>query len=356
MMGFVKAAKMAWKGLLSNFNLLHQPYKLTFAVTYHCTYKCVHCSIWKKKPINELKLDEIQEFAHKSNFFSWLNITGGEPFLRKDISDIIQAFYENSRGLYLLNLTTNGFNSDLIAQKMAEIVQYKIPRVVLTISLDGDEKKHEEIRGAPNSYMRVIELFKSIRRMKKDYKNLDTYFGYTSTPSNVGEFEKTYLAVKQLVPDITPRDIHVNLFHYSSHYYDNINGSERISPLYIQKTAEELQEMIRLRGPGGLNLLNFLENRYLKRGIKYVKTKSTPLSCKALQASSFLDSCGNIFPCIIYDNCVGNIRDYDYDLKKLLSSSNTKKMQNELGRLSCPNCWTPCEAYQMILGNLFSIS
>ncbi len=354
-MGYVKAAKMAWKALLSNFNILNQPYKLTFAITYQCTYKCLHCSIWKKKPVDELKLDEIQAFARKSNFFSWFNITGGEPFLRTDISDIIQAFYENSRAMYLLNMTTNAFNSDLILQKVTDILQFKIPRIMVTISLDGDETKHQEMRGIPNSYPKVIELFRSIRNLKKDHKNLDTYLGYTSSPSNVGEYEKTYSSVKQLVPDLKPRDIHVNLFHYSNHYYNNLNGGERISPEYDQKTIEELRKIIRLRGRVGFNLLNFVERRYLKKAESYIQKKVTPITCKALQASSFLDSCGNIFPCIIYDKCVGNIRDYDYDLKRLLTSPEIKAFKKELRQLHCPNCWTPCEAYQMILGNLFSI-
>ena len=48
------------------------------------------CSIWKQKPGKELTFDEITEFAKKNNYFRWIGLTGGEPFLRSDIVEIVR--------------------------------------------------------------------------------------------------------------------------------------------------------------------------------------------------------------------------------------------------------------------------
>jgi radical SAM protein with 4Fe4S-binding SPASM domain len=60
---------------------------------------------------------------------------------------------------------------------------------------------------------------------------------------------------------------------------------------------------------------------------------------------------GNVYPCTVFDRKLGNIRDYNYDLKKILTSETAKKVRKEIEADRCPQCWTPCEAHQMILSN-----
>lgn len=343
--------KLGLKVLSSNFNMLRYPYKLTFTITYWCNSRCKHCFIWKKRPQNELTLEEIKEFAKNSSFFSWYNITGGEPFLRSDIVDIVQAFWENSNNFYILNTTTNSFNPDLIVDRVQEILELKIPRVIVTLSLDGYRQLHEHIRGIPGGYDKIINLYKQLRSIIKEHKNLDVFFGYTSMPLNMGQFKKTILEVKKDIPDIKTTDFHVNLFHYSSHYYDNLGDNYDMNE-YNKKVLKELDFVSKIRPFNLLNPISFLEHSYIKYAKQFVKTGKTPLPCKALQTSFFLDSWGNIFPCIIYNKNVGNIRDFEYDAKKVLASKKVDKLKKEIMMLKCPNCWTPCEAYQTILANV----
>ena len=65
-----------------------------------------------------------------------------------------------------------------------------------------------------------------------------------------------------------------------------------------------------------------------------------------------MDPYGNIFPCLVWAKPLGNIREFDYDLKKLWQDPNVIKTQEDAESLKCPNCWTPCEAYQTIAGNM----
>ena len=75
------------------------------------------------------------------------------------------------------------------------------------------------------------------------------------------------------------------------------------------------------------------------------------MRCHALSASCFVDSWGNVFPCTIYDRKLGSLRDVGYDLRRIWSSDLAVRTQKEIWEYDCPQCWTPCEAYQSIMGN-----
>ena len=76
------------------------------------------------------------------------------------------------------------------------------------------------------------------------------------------------------------------------------------------------------------------------------------MRCHALRASCFIDSWGNVFPCTIYDRKIGSLRDVDYDLAPHLARRRSRSQtQREIWNYDCPQCWTPCEAYQCIMGN-----
>jgi MoaA/NifB/PqqE/SkfB family radical SAM enzyme len=77
--------------LLSAFGGLKHPYKLTFAITNKCNLKCKTCNIWQRKPENELTFAEIDKFFAANNYFNWIDLTGGEIFLRKDLPDISRS-------------------------------------------------------------------------------------------------------------------------------------------------------------------------------------------------------------------------------------------------------------------------
>jgi radical SAM protein with 4Fe4S-binding SPASM domain len=70
-----------------------------------------------------------------------------------------------------------------------------------------------------------------------------------------------------------------------------------------------------------------------------------------MRSSCFVDSWGNVFPCTIYDKKIGSLREVDYDLGRLWQSAEADALQQEIWDYDCPQCWTPCEAYQSIMGN-----
>lgn len=121
--------------------------------TYLVSNMVVHnCNIWEIKPKDELRIEEIREFAAKNNYFKWIELTGGEPFLRSDIVEIARAFAESSKDLYLMTMPTNSLcNPETEIGRIKEILSLGIPRVAITISLDGHKELHDKIRGIPGT-------------------------------------------------------------------------------------------------------------------------------------------------------------------------------------------------------------
>ena len=338
-------AALAAKATEANFRRLDHPFKLTFCITYWCNYKCQTCNIWQLKPRDELKLDEIQAFFRNSPDFLWVDLTGGEVTLRKDFVDVAYAVLDNCPDLLLLHFPTNGYLSDKIVENTRAIMARKPEKLIITVSTDGDEQMNDEIRGIEGGWQRQIETFRRLREIP----GVEVVLGMTLSQKNVDHFPVAFSAAQNAIPGLTYRDFHVNIVHESAHYLGNTNLSLRrdVTP---DAMLHAVKEVAKLRG-APMGPVGYLERAYLKQVERYLKTGVTPMRCHALSASCFVDSWGNVFPCTIYDRKLGSLRDVDFDLRRIWSSELAVRTQKEIWEYDCPQCWTPCEAYQSIMGN-----
>lgn len=337
-------AALAKNIFVSNFKQVSFPYKLTYAITNRCNYRCKTCNIWQRKPENELTFEEIQKFFKASNKFSWVHLTGGEIFLRKDLLDIVKCIMAHCSNLLLLNFPTNGYFTDNIVSTVEKIADLRPLKFFITVSLDGDEVLNDEIRGVPGGWKSQIETFKQLHNIP----GVTTALGMTLSTYNIGKLEKTFQAAKRECEWLTYSDFHINIFH-TSYYY----GNEDLA-LPKQDKEQLILEVNRYRALRGIkpHPISFLEHKYLKRIEQYIRSGKTPVRCHALRSSCFMDAAGSVYPCGNYDRMIGNVRDFEYDIKRIWQSGECKKIQQEIWDYNCPQCWTPCEAYQSILGNL----
>ncbi len=320
------------------------PFKLTYAVTYKCNSKCSTCSIWKKKPENELDIIEISKFFQK-NKFQWINLTGGEVFLRNDIVDIVKNIPQNNDKIEILSITTNGFLKKKIIENVKEILSYT-KRLTLTVSIDGPEDIHNKIRGI-KCWKKVVSTLRALKALEKENDKLNVFVGYTISPENAGMLSQTYRAIRKYVPTIRLKDFHINLYHTSDVYYGNKPPDTKINH---EKAMKDIT--IVLKKKTGLDPISVLERKYMSKMEEYMKTGVCPMPCKVLLSSLFMDPKGNIYPCTIMNDNLGNIRDFDFSLDYLLSQSKIEDVLNKIKIGECPGCWTACEAYQTILTNI----
>jgi len=332
----------------SNFADLPYPYRMTFILTYECHFRCQMCHIWQKKTKDELSLEEIDRFFSKSNRFSWINLSGGETFQRKDLVSIIKIIYARCPSLYLLDFPTNGYHTDRIVAQVKEVLKTcPFPKLLVTVSLDGPQGLHDKIRGIPGSWDRAVKTFEMLHLLKN--KRFDVFLGMTLQPDNRDSFEATLQSVQDRIPGITAANFHVNIAHHSSHYYVNspmFHGGEQ------QQLWETLRPIMQLRKTHWWDPVGYLERRYQQHAKIYLEKNVTPITCQALNVSFFMDPTGKVFPCSIWDKSIGNIRDFDYDMDKLWDSNMRRDVRGDLRAGNCPNCWTPCEAYQSILADI----
>jgi radical SAM protein with 4Fe4S-binding SPASM domain len=97
-----------------------------------------------------------------------------------------------------------------------------------------------------------------------------------------------------------------------------------------------------------------LESVYLRYLDKFLVTGRTPMACHALRASCFIDPWGVVYPCITYSKPVGRLRDTGMRLAPIWNGADAAALQREIWDGGCPQCWTACEAYQSILGNVLA--
>jgi Fe-coproporphyrin III synthase len=311
-----------------------------------------NCNIWQIKPKGEMTIDEVRQFVAKNPYFKWVELTGGEPFLRSDIVDIAKAFKENSKKLYILTMPTNSLcDHNLVERKLREILSLGIPRVAVTVSLDGYRELHDKIRGIPGNFDKAIDMFKRLKELKKEYDNLYFVFGYTLSKFNKGEFEKTYQAVKAEIPDIKHNDFHINLAQVSSNYYGNANDDIKANNPEI---IGELQSILKNR-EFELGVIPVIETAFTRKLVEYATTGMTPLKSRSLEASLFMDSYGNVYPSIMWDRKIGNVREAEYDLSRLWDNDIARSVREEAKQGREPNQWTSCEAYQALTGNVLSL-
>lgn len=340
--------RLAKEIAFSNFTELKRPYKLTCALTYQCEFRCGMCGIWKRKPLQELTAGQFSEFFRKSGGFSWINLTGGEIFLRPDLLDIIGAIHRYCKSVYLLNFPTNGHQTGEIEGCVRTIISsFRFPRVLVTVSLDGPPELHDSIRSMPGSWNRAIETYQRLRRLRS--RGFDVFFGMTLQDANAGSFPETVQAVRERINDIRYRDFHVNIMHVSDHYYGNAESGHLTARRQI---IDQLRGIERLRGAGALNPVSVLEQRYQKMAAYYVETGKPPAPCQALAASCFVDPAGTVYPCTSFDKPIGNIVESGYELDGLWDSETRRSIRQEIRAGNCPQCWTPCEAYQNILARV----
>jgi radical SAM protein with 4Fe4S-binding SPASM domain len=325
------------------------PLKLNLCLTYWCQYKCKTCNIWRRKPTDELTTDEVGALIRENPHVNWVDLTGGEIFLRPDIDDIFEAILTGWSRLAILHFPTNGFQTDRIVQSVERIARQRSgARTVVTVSLDGDEALNDEIRGIKGGFRRQVATFQALRRIP----GITTALGMTLSTYNLERFRDTFAACARECPGLDVADIHINVAQKSGHYYGNAE-MDAIAPDPAAARAE-IGKYRQLRGIAR-SPMEFIENRYLKNLEKFLETGRTPMPCHALRSSCFIDPWGVVYPCIAYSRPIGRLRDTGMRLEPIWHAAETARLQGEIWKGDCPQCWTACEAYQSILGNALAI-
>ncbi|MDY6833459.1 MAG: radical SAM protein [Chloroflexota bacterium] len=309
------------------------PINLTVSVTYKCNSRCRTCNVWKKHADN-LSTEEYESIFKtfgKTPF--WVTLSGGEPFLRKDLVEICRSLYHNCSP-NIINIPTNGLLCDTIPDMVKDIVEL-CPKstIVLNLSLDGIGTKHDEIRNVPGNWDRAMRTYQSLRDMK--YTNLELGIHSVISKYNVEDIPNV---CDYMMHELEP-DSYITEIAEERVELDTIESG--ITPPFDEycKTIDYLSSIIKKQRFSGLSkITQSFRLQYYSLVKQTLLKKQQIIPCYAGFASAQIAPNGDVWPCCVRAESMGNLRDYDYNFHKIWTSSESRLIRKSIkaGKCHCP--------------------
>lgn len=317
-----------------------RPFKLTWSLTDRCDCRCMGCLIWQKKNEREFTPDEISEVLRAAPSVRWLNLTGGEPTMRADLLEVIEAAHGALPGLSVLDFPTTGQQVDRVLEVAHGVARLGIPRFYITCSVEGPPELHDELRGRPGAFDNMVNTYRGLRALP----GVQPYLGMTLTDRNVDQVEATLDAVRAHVPDTDWGDLHFNVYTQSAHYYGNTESDVQ-APSALGVAIEKAHAARRRWA----SPTDRIEEAWLRLLPRYLETGRSPLPCQAMRAGIFIGTGGDVHPCTVYSRVLGNLR--EASLYDILDGAEAKAAHEVVVADGCPGCWSPCEANPTIVAH-----
>ena len=309
------------------------PVNYTVSVTYRCNSRCKTCNIYKIKT-EELSVEEYDKiFRSIGKSAYWITISGGEPFLRRDLEEIIDVIYKRSKPS-IINIPTNGLLFKEIPKRVQAIAK-NCPKsnIVINLSIDDIGSRDDEIRGIPGAYEKALKTYEGLRKI--DLCNVNVGIHTVISKFNVDRFREIAGGLMDLHPDSYITEIAENRVEL-----DTMN--EDITPRVMDysQAIDFLLHKIRNTPFKGMNkITQTFRIEYYKMVKKILKEKRRVLPCYAGILSAQIVPNGDVWLCCMKSIVVGNAKDYGYNFKKLwkknaLLKSERKAIRNE--KCFCP--------------------
>lgn len=308
------------------------PLNLTLSVTYRCNSRCKTCNVYSRKA-RELSLEEWDAiFSRYGKRLFWATISGGEPFLRSDLNDLVCLLYDRCAPA-IINIPTNGLLTDRIVSTVKQITAHcSRSQIIINVSLDGIGEDHDMIRGVKGSYKRAVETFKKLKSLEA--KNLSVGIHTVISVFNVDKITMIHDKLVNLGPDSYITEI-------AEERSELQNRGMRITPAIsdYEKAIDYLTEKLKkdIFGKVG-KLTRAFRIQYYQMVKKVLKEKKQVIPCYSGFASAQITPDGDVWMCCIEAQVIGNLRDCGYDFKQLWASESaqTARKRIKAGECYCP--------------------
>ena len=316
-----------------------RPRVATFLVTYRCNCRCTMCIIPSIPCGREMTAGEIGRVFRKIGRLHALRISGGEPFLRSDLADVINGIDHSSRPLMTV-ISTNGLLSRRIADTIGLLHHPR--KVHFEISIDGVGDVHDEIRGRPGAFEAVKETISLLNPLRRKY-------GFSLNASQVivdaGGFDQ-YRLLRELLDPLGVDLFPVIAYEPVTALYSGkrmLSDPEAILP-YDEQFIRGLDKFLN-------DLLPHLPRRRwsVTLGKRYYLvgarnrivcgTRRPNPPCTALRRHIRINPDGGIPVCMHNSHTVGNLVESSF--RELWRGENAVKQRQWVNR--CRGCWAGCE-------------
>ncbi len=164
-----------------------RPANITISLLYSCNSRCMTCNVYEKK-VKNLKVEEYDKvFASLGKAPYWFTMSGGEPFLRKDIVDVCKLAYDHCQP-GIINIPTNGSLSDVVPERVEQIIKNSPEtEIIINLSLDEIGEAHDKIRGFPGNWDNAMKTYKALCELRR-YPNFTLGIHTVISNFNVDRF------------------------------------------------------------------------------------------------------------------------------------------------------------------------
>lgn len=285
----------------------------TVIVTYRCNARCTMCNRYKcpSKPEEELSIETIKKLPKM--YFT--NITGGEPFIREDLPDIVRELYKKSDRIVI---STNGFFTDRIIKLCEEF-----PNVGIRISIEGLEETNNKIRGLKDGFNKGYSTLKKLVEMKHP----DVGFGMTVQDANAKDLVDLYKLSDELNMEFATASLH------NSFYFVEAKNIIHDRPMVAKEFEKLINELLNSNSP------KKWFRAYFNHGlINYIYGQKRLLPCDMAFDTFFIDPYGDVMPCngTKDKEVMGNLNEQSWD--ELWNSKQAEKVRNKV-RHCDRQCW-----------------
>ncbi|MBU0673522.1 MAG: radical SAM protein [Proteobacteria bacterium] len=288
---------------------------------------------------DELTLDEIEKISKGFRNLFQFTVAGGEPFIRDDVADIVRCFYYNS-GARSVTLPTNAYFSDKIEKAVRQILR-ECPDCLLNVclSLDALGEEHDQIRQLPGGFNALLNTYQRLKGLRDTNRNL--YIKITTVLSKFNEDK-----VPEIF-DFVRENLEVDDHELLLARGDTREADARAVPM---EKYRHLLEQVDKNAALNLKKRQYQFSRVFYGLYKYMNrivsetlaTKKMSFPCLAGRRLVEIYDDGLVVPCEILpvlansqDMSFGNIRDHDYDINKIMKSSQAKKVNEYIAGNNC---------------------
>ena len=287
-------------------------------LTYRCQMRCRMCNIWKN-PSDKQKEIAANELRMLPKGFEFINLTGGEPFLRDDLEDIIRVLSPKSKRVVV---STSGWHYERILR-----IVPGFKNVGVRVSIEGLSRKNDELRGRDGGFDRGLKTLLGLQRAGVK----DIGFGITVSNHNSEDMLWLYELGKSMKMEFATAAFH-NSYYF--HKDDNLI-------INTDAVCKNLQELAR-RQMKENNPKSWFRALFNLGLVRYINQQRRMLPCEAGSMNFFIDPYGEVYPCNgmeekFWKESMGNIRE-TRSFEEIWFSEKADQVRSNVAE--CPkNCW-----------------
>jgi MoaA/NifB/PqqE/SkfB family radical SAM enzyme len=335
------------KGWLCRYGLSSRPHPInvTFSVTRRCQSRCKTCFIWKdrghEEEAPELDLPTIERLFRSIGWTYFFNVSGGEPFLRSDLHEIVRLACRHLRPA-VIHIPTNALmpeRIEAITEKILEVIRIEAPGTLLTIkpSFDGIGKQHDDIRGVPGNFEKLLDTLERLKALRQRFEYLHVGVGTVVSRFNQNSLEAIIayagsLGVNTYINEVAEE--REEFFNLASGITPDENSYRKIMLTFKETVRGRLK---------GMRLLSRITTAmrivYYDIASDILKENKQVIPCYAGILNVHINSDGAVWPCAVlaYNGQMGRINK-DTDFLNVWNSKEAKKIRKSIfaGKCACP--------------------